>query len=72
MKAKESGSLPTLADLDSDTRSFRNRENGRAVSEKLQQWQGKTLCRKTLIPWPVANTLAIRMWLSMIFLSNES
>jgi hypothetical protein len=46
------GFFDNLLDLDSDTRSLRNEENGRAVSEKQQQRQGETVCRKTLIPWP--------------------
>jgi hypothetical protein len=57
MKAKEVGFLPPPTDLDSDTLSLRNGENGRAVSDKLQQQQVETLCRKTLIPWPSGSAI---------------
>jgi 16S rRNA C967 or C1407 C5-methylase (RsmB/RsmF family) len=49
MKAKEVGFLRQHSDPVSDTCSLTNEENGRAVSEQLQQRQGKTLCKKTLI-----------------------
>jgi lipopolysaccharide export system protein LptA len=48
LKAKDAGFLRQPVDLDSDTRSLRNEENGRPVSENLQQRQGETLSRKTV------------------------